>query len=110
MDFISLLDDNDIDIGFITESWMTSQNNHTSALLQESGFNFYHYFRPNQKGGGVGIVARSQFIPKSGKAMHFNTFEICMQSFKIPNSHPLSLVVIYRHDTFRYFFPCTVYP
>ena len=96
-DFISLLEDNDIDISFITESWMTSQNNQTSALLQEAGYNIFHFCRQNRKGGGVGIIARNKFIPKNGKLMAFHTFEIFMQSFKIPNSHPLTLVVIYRH-------------
>ena len=96
-DFIGLLEDNDIDISFITESWMTSQNNQTSALLQEAGYNIFHFCRQNRKGGGVGIIARNKFIPKNGKLMAFHTFEIFMQSFKIPNSHPLTLVVIYRH-------------
>ena len=95
-DFISLLYDNDIDFSFITESWMTSQNNLTSALLQEAGYNIYHFNRQNRQGGGVGIIARDKFIPKNGKSMPFHTFEMFMQSFKIPNSHPLTLVVIYR--------------
>ena len=91
LDYISLLDDNDIDFGFITESWMTSQNNNTSALLQEAGYNLYHYNRPDRKGGGVGIVSKSKFIPKSGKSMNFKTFEVFMQSFKLPNSHFFNL-------------------
>ena len=97
LDFINLLDDNEVDFSFITEHWMNSLNNHTTALLRESGYNFYHYFRKNRKGGGVGIIAKNKFIPKNGKTINYQTFEIFMQSFKIPNSHPLTLVVIYRH-------------
>ena len=55
MDFVSLLQDNEVDFSFLIESWMTLQTNHTTALLKEAGYNLYHYHRPDRKGGGVGV-------------------------------------------------------
>ena len=67
------------------------------SFITESCYNFFHFCRQHRRGGSLGIIARNKFIPKNGKLMAFHTFEIFMQSFKIPNSHPLNLVVIYRH-------------
>ena len=97
LDFIQLLEDNNIDIAFITESWMTCQNNHTSALLRESGYTMYHNFRQDKVGGGVAIVAQTSLIPKNGKTMVYNTFEVFIQSLKVfKNSQPIALVTLYR--------------
>ena len=97
LDFIQILEDNDIDISFISETWMTSQNNLTSALLKESGYTMYHYCRPNKQGGGVAIIAKSTFTPKNGKTMTYTTFEVFIQSLKVcNNSRPVTLVIIYR--------------
>ena len=63
-DFIQMLDDNDIDISFVCETWMTGSNNLTSALLRESGYSMYHDFRKDKLGGGVAIIARSILHPK----------------------------------------------
>ena len=99
MDFVSLLQDNEVDFSFLIESWMTVQTNHTTALLKEAGYNLYHYHRPDRKGGGVGIVAKHSFLPKNVKPRKYHTFELFMQSFKIPNSHSITLVSLYRHGT-----------
>ena len=53
---IQLLQDESIDICFVCETWLTSQNNHVTALLKESGFNISHVYRTDRKGGGVAIL------------------------------------------------------
>ena len=85
-----------MDVAFITETWMPSQNNRTSAMLLESGYSMYHYCRPNKQGGGVGIIAKTNITPKNGKSMYFKTFEVFIQSFNILKSYNFTLVVIYR--------------
>ena len=97
LDFIQIVEDNDIDISFITETWMTSENNHTSALLKDLGYSMYHCFRSDRKGGGVAIIAKSTYIAKHGKTFSYKTFEVVMQNLKISNnSCSVTLVTIYR--------------
>ena len=97
LDFIQLLEDEDVDIAFITESWMPSQNNHTSALLKDFGYSMYHCHRPDKVGGGVAIIAKANFVPKNGKTVTYKTFEVFIQSLKIhKNSRPVTLVTLYR--------------
>jgi hypothetical protein len=97
LDFIQLLDDNNVDIAFITESWMDSETNHTSALLKDAGYSMYHYFRPTKRGGGAAVIAKTAFVPKNGKSIPYKTFEVYIQSLKLfGNSAPLTLVTLYR--------------
>lgn len=96
-DFLQVLQDNDIDIAFLAETWMTSQNNHVSALLRESGYNMYHSFRTDKKGGGVAILAKSTFCAKTGKAFNYTTFEVFIQCLKfLKPVQTITLVIIYR--------------
>ena len=98
-DFIQTLVDNDIDIAFITETWMTSSNNLTSGLLRESGYNMFHSFRSDRRGGGVAILTKTSFLTKSGKTFKYQTFEIVVQSVKLFNqAQSINLVTVYRLD------------
>ena len=99
LDFIQTLVDNDIDIAFVTETWMTNANNLTSGLLKESGYNMFHSFRTDQRGGGVAILTKTSFSPKSSKTFKYHTFEVVVQSVRLFNQvHPITLVTIYRLD------------
>ena len=56
MDFLV---DNDVFILFVTETWLTDQNNHTTALIKEHGYKIHHFFRKEKLGGGVGVIYKS---------------------------------------------------
>ena len=76
---------------------MTSQNNVTSAFLRDAGYNMFHYCRPDRPGGGVAILAKTTFLPKSGKTLEYKTFEVHIQNFKLFNNlSPVTLVIVYR--------------
>ena len=49
-DFIQVLHDEEIDIGLVCETWMKTQKNHITALLNESGFKTCHSNRTDMKG------------------------------------------------------------
>ena len=96
-DFIQLLVDNEIDVAFVTEHWMSTQNNHVTATLRESGYKTNHFCRTTKRGGGAAVIARSNFIFKKGKSMSYITFEAFVQNLSISNSSKqITLVVIYR--------------
>ena len=97
LDFIQTLIDNDIELAFVTETWMTCANNLTSGLLKESGYVMFHTFRSDQKGGGVAILTKTSFVAKNSKMFKFLTFEVVVQSVKLFNQvHPITLVTVYR--------------
>lgn len=99
LDFIQTLVDNDIDIAFVSETWMTCANNLTTGLLKESGYIMFHSFRSDQRGGGVAILTKSSFLAKNSKTFKFQTFEVVVQSVKLFNQvHPITLVTVYRLD------------
>ena len=52
---MSFVTDNDIAVFFITETWLTDMNNHTTATIKSYGFNIVHCFRSGGAGGGVAI-------------------------------------------------------
>ena len=45
-----------IDIFFITETWLSENNNHTTAVIKSYGYKIAHYFCPGMSGGGAAIV------------------------------------------------------
>lgn len=101
MDFIQSLTDNDVDIAFVAETWMTCANNLISGLLKESGYNMFHSFRSDQKGGGVAIVTKSSFLTKGSKTFKYQTFEVVLQSVKLSSQGQqyVNLVTVYRLDS-----------
>ena len=52
---MSVLVDNNIDLAFITETWLSSQSNSITAHIKSYGFDLVHVFR-EERGGGVGIL------------------------------------------------------
>ena len=55
-DLLSLLEDEDLDVAAIIETWFTTQNNNITAELGEKGFSIYHFNREIKKGGGVALI------------------------------------------------------
>lgn len=87
-----LIDDNNPDICFLTETWLTSQNNYVTAMLRECGYDINHYNRIEQKGGGVAILTKCKIKIKHCKANIVQSFESL-----IVDIENLTLVVMYRN-------------
>ena len=47
------LDDNEIDVALVTETWFTEKSNVTTGTIKSSGFDIIHKFREDQRGGGA---------------------------------------------------------
>ena len=91
------MEDNGIDLCFLTESWLKTQNNDITAQLKDAGYLITHINRSSKKGGGVAIISRQNHVSKYEKLLKFNTFECIIQSFKIQNSPVnVTIVLIYR--------------
>ena len=98
-DFLQILEDNETDLCFLTETWLKTQNNNITALLNEAGFKISHFTRSIKRGGGVAIISKQVYESKFEKSLEFNSFECIIQSFKIKNNpNHITAIVIYRPD------------
>ena len=94
-EFISLLEDEDIHIAAITETWMTSLQNAVTAEIREKGYNIHHFVRDNKRGGGVALIYKDVFNLKNAKVHNFDTFECVVASIQ-SNFCNLNVVIVYR--------------
>ena len=96
--FIQILEDNDINICCISETWLQTQNNTITAKLKESGYTIYHFNRISKRGGGVAILLKSNYKTKFEKSLKYVSFEGIIQTvITSSNSANLTVIVIYRH-------------
>ena len=97
-DFIALLEDEDIDIAAVVETWMPCQHNNVTAQLKESNYEIQHYNRDRdiRRGGGVALIYRNNFKLFKSKIYKFQTFECIQVSISCRNSSQMNFVVVYR--------------
>ena len=96
-DFIALLEDEDLDLAAVTETWFPSYHNSVTAQLDETGYNICHFVREHKKGGGVALIYKKSFKVKSSKTYSYDTFECIRVSISSHTSSPLNLVIVYRY-------------
>ena len=95
---IQILEDNSTNICLLSETWLKSQNNPVTSLLNESGFKICHSNRSDMKGGGVAVISKSVYQTKFEKSCNYTSFECVIQTLTICSNIPsLTLIVIYRH-------------
>ena len=89
------------DIVFLSETWLTSQNNNITATIKEYGYVTYHKVRKHDiktRGGGVGLLCSNKLDVKvkNLKLPKFNSFEYCVYSLKAKNrfGKPCSVILI----------------
>ena len=96
-DFLALLEDEDLDIAAVTETWMSSQQNNITAELRDNGYNIFHFNRDNKRGGGVALIFKKDFKFVSGKTFNFETFECILVSIACRAGRQVNFIVLYRY-------------
>ena len=91
-----MLEDNDIDIAAISETWLSSLNNYVTGYLRERGYNIHHYHRDAKRGGGVSIISLNTFIREKTKTYRYKSFESVSVVFTGCLQRKLCFVAIYR--------------
>ena len=94
--FIQSLEDNDIQIGAVGETWFGSSNNYVTAYLRDHGYNIHHQHRKTQKGGGVSIIFSNSITRDQSRVHTFSSFECVSVTFSGLNGNKLVFVVVYR--------------
>ena len=91
--------DRNSDLVFLTETWLTSDNNHVTALVKTYGYELLHARRKKREkvtGGGVGILVKRNIKRKPLKSKMFASFELFMTKIFLGNKKSITLVCIYR--------------
>ena len=87
--------DNDLDLFFITETWLSPYDTSAISDILPDSYEFFHFPRADRNGGGVG-VAVSRCV-KSVKCVNrcFTSFE-CLQATIVQDNQKVIFYLIYR--------------
>lgn len=99
--FLHVLNDNDISIACITETWFDAESGTFSKSIKDSGYNLFHSFRDNQRGGGTAIMCRKGVDVKKGQSSSskYESFEYTYAFLKKPNdTRRILLMCVYRRQ------------
>ena len=91
--------DRDPDIAFITETWLTSDKNTVTANVKDYGYNLIHRprtGREKERGGGVGILVKSNIANKPIPCKEFHSFECNVVRIPLQNKKFMFLISVYR--------------
>ena len=74
-EFVQLLHDNNVDVAFVTETWLSSESGTITFVLREAGYGIEHSYR-SKCGGGVAIIYKLNMtnIKADGKIKNYESF------------------------------------
>ena len=91
--------DNDSDLFFITETWLTSEKNKVTVDFKEQGYILKHNTRNSSKkewGGGTGIAVKNTIRSTQIPTKHYNSFELTVVKIPCIGDKLLLLICVYR--------------
>lgn len=93
-----LLQDHDIDIAIVTETWLSDQANTTTAVIKSYGYNIVHDFRADNRGGGTALIYNMalHFSVVNLNVQNLTTFEFIAGSVKCTPDMKILVLCIYR--------------
>ena len=99
---LQCLTDNGIEIACITETWMSSENNHTTSIIKSFGYSITHFYTENCRGTGVAILFKNtlKVKPFSKFSSVFDSFQYRCVEISVKNQPSILLFVIYRCQEF----------
>ena len=90
------MEDNQIDVAGICETWLTDSYNVTTAIIKSYGFSLIHDHRDNQKGGGTAIIYKPIYDLSVVKfSESFKSFEFTSAMLKA-SQNKVMLIIMYR--------------
>ena len=96
--FVQIIQDNEISIACVTETWFDAKNGTFSQIIKRCGYELHHAFREGKRGGGVAILYRKQLMVKEGAAScsQFSSFEYANVTLTLQSKKKLMLLGVYR--------------
>jgi exonuclease III len=95
---IQILEDKDISIACITETWFDRKSGTFSRTIKNAGYDLHHAFRENKRGGGCAIIYKKNLSVKKGEASttEFSSFEYSYVTFTVMSGRKVMIICIYR--------------
>ena len=84
---------------FLTETWLTSEHNHVTALVKTYGYELLHSIRKDRlkdTGGEVGVLIKLKIRRKKLRCKKYSSFEYTMVKLYLLNKKSITLICIYR--------------
>ena len=96
--FLQTLEDNEISVACITETWFDAKVGLFSQKIKSRGFELHHAHREEKRGGGVAIMFKKQLMVKPGDASTstYSSFEYCCIVMTMQSKRRLVLICVYR--------------
>ena len=103
---LQFIEDNDINVACISETWFDAQNGIFTSSIKEAGYDLIHGHRENKRGGGTAIIFKKTSDVKPGEASttKFTSFEFSYIILKVDKSK-IVLVCLYRKQEL----PCNLF-
>ena len=93
-----LLCDLDVDVCFLTETWLRKGDTSKIAEIKDLGYNLFHQSRPG-RGGGVAIAFKKQLSVKKQNTAKYKSFELVESTLMSSTNELLRFGCIYRSST-----------
>ena len=90
------LNSNDIDFATITETWLTENNNYTTSVIKDFGYDLMHIHRKNRVGGGVAILYKNLNVKPAKKLVSVDSFEYYACTIELKNQRDINVICVYR--------------
>ena len=88
------MQDNQVDIAFITETWLSNESSVTTFAIKEAGYEIEHAYR-SKRGGGVGILWKSSLNVKcNSKIKVYQSLQF--KNIVIAGDIQINCICIYR--------------
>jgi exonuclease III len=102
--FLQILEDRNISIACITETWFDRKNGTFSKTIKDAGFKLNHDFRTDKRGGGCAIIYKRNLLVKNGKASssEFTSFEYSSIILTLKSRRKLLIVCVYRKQEIQF--------
>ena len=96
--FLQIIEDKDISIACVTETWFDSKNGVFSQAIKKRGYELHHAYREDKRGGGTAILYKKQLMVKEGDASssEYSSFEYVFVTLTLQSKKRVILICLYR--------------
>ena len=102
-DFIKLMEVNNVDVAFVSETWLQSNSNPVTAEIKSFGYRLHHCHRVHEtkdRGGGVAIVCKTIFelFPCTKNSDYVSFEHVIGRLYNSINKTNFIMITVYRNQ------------
>lgn len=101
---LQILEDQNISIACITETWFDRKNGTFSKTIKEAGYKMNHAFRDSKRGGGCAIIYKKSLAIKNGNksTSEYESFEYAIVILALKSGKKLMITCVYRKQEVQF--------